>query len=76
MVKICLFLTLCSSLPAFIKYLYLPTNKNFKLTQFIISMSFFLFSYHVHEKSILFPFAYLTLNFKLFDYLDSLEFII
>ncbi|ELR22906.1 glucosyltransferase [Acanthamoeba castellanii str. Neff] len=37
-----------------------PTPRNFLLSLFITSLSFFLFSYHVHEKSILIPLLPLT----------------
>ncbi|XP_003381851.1 dolichyl pyrophosphate Man9GlcNAc2 alpha-1,3-glucosyltransferase [Trichinella spiralis] len=50
--------TLISILPGCITLLTNPTTENFNRCSFISSLSFFLFSYHVHEKSILIPAVY------------------
>ncbi|KRX18876.1 Dolichyl pyrophosphate Man9GlcNAc2 alpha-1,3-glucosyltransferase [Trichinella nelsoni] len=50
--------TLISILPGCITLLTNPTAENFNRCSFISSLSFFLFSYHVHEKSILIPAVY------------------
>jgi alpha-1,3-glucosyltransferase len=47
--------TLLSCVPSCIHVLMKPTKTNFKLSLIISSLSFFLFSYQVHEKSILLP---------------------
>jgi len=57
-------LTLIASLPAVFCLIKKPENDKFKLSLFVISMSFFFFSYHVHEKTILFPLAMLCINMK------------
>ena len=43
-----------------------PKLKYFKLALFNISMSFFFFSYHVHEKTILIPLGVLILSIRYF----------
>lgn len=48
-------LTTLSFLPAGLVVHRYPTTKNFLLYCIITSLSFFLFSFHVHEKTILFP---------------------
>ncbi|CAG0918164.1 unnamed protein product [Notodromas monacha] len=53
MVPLCLVTTLAVALPSCVHLFVKPVFRNFKLTLFIVSLSFFLFSYHVHEKSIL-----------------------
>jgi alpha-1,3-glucosyltransferase len=55
MVKACMGTTLAASLPSCVHLLSKPTFRNFKLSLFIVSLAFFLFSFHVHEKSILLP---------------------
>ncbi|XP_059477309.1 probable dolichyl pyrophosphate Man9GlcNAc2 alpha-1,3-glucosyltransferase isoform X1 [Neocloeon triangulifer] len=52
---LCLVTTLVSVLPSNLKLLRKPNTKNLVLSLFISSLGFFLFSYHVHEKSILLP---------------------
>jgi len=48
-------LTLLSCLPSCLYLFYQPTIKNLKFSLLNASLSFFLFSYHVHEKTILIP---------------------
>ncbi|CAB3364114.1 Hypothetical predicted protein [Cloeon dipterum] len=52
---LCLVTTLGVVLPSNLLLLRQPNNKNLLLSLFISSLGFFLFSYHVHEKSILLP---------------------
>jgi len=49
----CLGSTLLLSLPSNLHLLFNPTSRNFMLSQVITSLTFFLFSFHVHEKTIL-----------------------
>ncbi|KRY51375.1 Dolichyl pyrophosphate Man9GlcNAc2 alpha-1,3-glucosyltransferase [Trichinella britovi] len=56
--------TLISILPGCITLLTNPTAENFNRCSFISSLSFFLFSYHVHEKSILIPAVSALLTLK------------
>ena len=59
-------LTLLSSLFAVVSILihYKSSKKITNLAFFIVSLSFFLFSFHVHEKTILVPFLAFLLNYK------------
>ncbi|XP_067935151.1 dolichyl pyrophosphate Man9GlcNAc2 alpha-1,3-glucosyltransferase-like [Watersipora subatra] len=52
-VSLCAMTTLLSITPASVKLFMQPTARNFKYTLVISSLAFFLFSYQVHEKSIL-----------------------
>ena len=52
---ICGFLCFCFSWPAMMAMVVKPTKKIILIGFATISMTFFLFSYHVHEKSILLP---------------------
>ena len=61
-----IFLTLATSVPSLIMTVILPSKKMFKFCLFNISMSFFFFSYHVHEKTILLPLLFLILNLENF----------
>lgn len=54
---LCTLLCILLSLPSMLTLLLKPTKKTLLLAFPCISMTFFLFSYHVHEKSILFPLA-------------------
>jgi alpha-1,3-glucosyltransferase len=69
-------LTLIFSLPSIFVILNRPKYKYMKLCMFNISMSFFFFSYHVHEKTILIPLVPLLLCIKNFNwyYLDFVNF--
>ncbi|VDL98479.1 unnamed protein product [Schistocephalus solidus] len=49
----CTFLTLFASLPACANLLWRPTKPRLAYAQVVVSLAFFLFSYQVHEKSIL-----------------------
>lgn len=49
----CLFLTAISLLPSVVNLFRRPTYNNFILSSIICSLSFYLFSFQVHEKSIL-----------------------
>ena len=51
----CVISTVISSLSSLIHLLLHPTVKAFKFSLLNVSLTFFLFSYHVHEKSILIP---------------------
>jgi alpha-1,3-glucosyltransferase len=59
-------LTLLSSSPSIYAIIvYRKSSKKITLMSFfIVSMSFFLYSFHVHEKTILVPFLAFLLNFK------------
>ncbi|KAH9286857.1 Dolichyl pyrophosphate Man9GlcNAc2 alpha-1,3-glucosyltransferase [Echinococcus granulosus] len=50
---ICCLVTLLTSLPACLSLFRRPSISRFILTEAIVSLSFFLFSYQVHEKSVL-----------------------
>jgi len=73
--KLCLGTTFTLSLPSNIHLLFSPSHKNFLLTLVNTSLVFFLFSFQVHEKSILLaaiPVALLTFS----DLDDSLSTVI
>jgi len=53
----CTLLTLISSILPFKILLKFPKAKYAKFAIFNIAMSFFFFSYHVHEKTIILPLA-------------------
>ncbi|XP_048758036.2 dolichyl pyrophosphate Man9GlcNAc2 alpha-1,3-glucosyltransferase-like isoform X2 [Ostrea edulis] len=55
LVLICLLTTLVLLLPSSVHLLCVPTIRNFRLALVNSSLVFFLFSFHVHEKSILLP---------------------
>lgn len=52
---ICFFLSTLLSLPSVIAMIFKPTKKILTIGFYTIAMTFFMFSYHVHEKSILLP---------------------
>jgi len=58
--------TLAASLPSAILLFKMPKLKYFKVALFNISMAFFFFSYHVHEKTILLPLMMFILNPRYF----------
>lgn len=60
------------SLPSVIATIMLANQKTFKLCLFNVSMCFFFFSFHVHEKTILIPLLALGLSIRYFGeyYLD------
>ncbi|XP_048505922.1 probable dolichyl pyrophosphate Man9GlcNAc2 alpha-1,3-glucosyltransferase [Athalia rosae] len=51
--KICLVTTLVALIPTNVHLFFRPTNRKFILSLINTSLAFFLFSFHVHEKSIL-----------------------
>lgn len=51
--QICFCITLISVLPSILNLIVNPSEEKFRLSLIICSLCFFLFSYHVHEKSIL-----------------------
>ncbi|GMT16761.1 hypothetical protein PFISCL1PPCAC_8058 [Pristionchus fissidentatus] len=53
MMKFSMTIVLFSSLPSLLILFLAPTSRFLRLTLFIVSLNFFLFSYQVHEKSIL-----------------------
>lgn len=53
--RLCAICTIGVSIPSCLHLLLKPTFRNFKLSLFNVSLVFFLFSYHVHEKTILIP---------------------
>lgn len=59
--KLCTASTLIAFIPSCIITLTNPTKKNFILSTILSSFSFFFFSYHTHEKSILLPMTVLSL---------------
>lgn len=59
--KLCTTATLLAFIPSCLITLVKPTKKNFILCLSISSFSFFFFSYHTHEKSILLPISVLSL---------------
>eukprot|EP01126_Amoeba_proteus_P037953 TRINITY_DN3936_c0_g1_i10.p1 TRINITY_DN3936_c0_g1~~TRINITY_DN3936_c0_g1_i10.p1 ORF type:complete len:372 (+),score=30.24 TRINITY_DN3936_c0_g1_i10:189-1304(+) len=61
LVKLCASTTLLMMMPSCLFLFRWPTYKNFLITCSCCSLSFFLFSFHVHEKSILFPLLPITL---------------
>lgn len=52
---ICFFISTLFSIPSILGMILHSSKKTLTLGFFSISMTFFLFSYHVHEKSILLP---------------------
>jgi len=74
------FLTLVPSLISCIAIFYTKDNKkiikNTNLAFFIVSMSFFFFSFHVHKKTILVPFlAYLINYYEFPEFLFNFSFV-
>ena len=63
LVLITTIVTLIASAPACVNLYTRPTPRNFILAQFAVSMSFLLFSFHVHEKQILCPLIFFGLAF-------------
>ena len=61
-----LIVTLGFSIPSAVALAKNPTIKFFKIVLFNIAMSFFFFSYHVHEKTILIPLLPLLINIRFF----------
>lgn len=59
-------LTLAAALPSAVTLLRLPRAKYFLVALFNVSLAFFFFSYHVHEKTILIPLLPLILNIRYF----------
>lgn len=55
MLSVCMFSTLCGFLPSVLITIFKPTPRAFLLCLANSALSFFLFSYQVHEKSILLP---------------------
>jgi alpha-1,3-glucosyltransferase len=55
MALLCSVMTLLSVLPSCVDLLKRPGQRRFELSLLNCSLGFFLFSFHVHEKSILFP---------------------
>uniref|UniRef100_A0AC34F1T3 Alpha-1,3-glucosyltransferase n=1 Tax=Panagrolaimus sp. ES5 TaxID=591445 RepID=A0AC34F1T3_9BILA len=53
LIQISLLFVLASALPSLYVLFKKPNDKNFRLSLTITSLSFFMFSYHVHEKTIL-----------------------
>eukprot|EP00828_Plagiopyla_frontata_P043608 TRINITY_DN6866_c0_g1_i3.p1 TRINITY_DN6866_c0_g1~~TRINITY_DN6866_c0_g1_i3.p1 ORF type:complete len:352 (-),score=20.89 TRINITY_DN6866_c0_g1_i3:14-1069(-) len=60
------FFTLISCLPSMILTILKPKKWVFTLSLFNISLAFFFFSYHVHEKTILVPLLPMMLNISIF----------
>ena len=58
-----LILTVAASLPSCVALLRQPNNRNFILSLFSVSLAFYLFSFHVHEKQILCPTLFFGLAF-------------
>ena len=61
-------LTLAFSLPSALVLFMQPSRKNFKTCLFLVSMTFFFYSFHVHEKTILLPLMPLLINFSIMKY--------
>jgi alpha-1,3-glucosyltransferase len=61
---ICIILTLGSSIVALVPLFMNPTKSVFKLSLFTVSLAFYFFAFHVHEKTIIFPLAMCVLNIK------------
>lgn len=55
LVKACIGLTLVTITPSMVSQIMRPSRRGFLLAMAVSSLSFFMFSYHVHEKSILLP---------------------
>ncbi|KAK2165289.1 hypothetical protein LSH36_52g03009 [Paralvinella palmiformis] len=55
LVKLCLFTTSIALLPSSLHLLFKPTKRNLSISLVNVSLVFFLFSFQVHEKSILIP---------------------
>lgn len=53
--------TITACLPSVYYLMRTPNNKQFLLALFNVSMAFFLFSFHVHEKQILLPLLFFGL---------------
>jgi alpha-1,3-glucosyltransferase len=60
LLKVCSGITLLASLPSCIHLMMQPTPRNFLLSLASTSLAFFMFSFHVHEKSILLPLLPIT----------------
>jgi alpha-1,3-glucosyltransferase len=61
-IKMATALTLLGCLPSLF-YLYRsPTHRNFLMALFNVSLSFFVFSFHVHEKQIILPLLFFSIS--------------
>lgn len=54
-IRIAALATILACTPSLLYLISTPNNKQFLLSLFSVSMSFFMFSFHVHEKQILLP---------------------
>ena len=63
---ICFLLSTVLSLPSVLSMIFKTTKKNLTIGFYTVGMTFFMFSFHVHEKSILLP---LLLSPLLINYL-------
>lgn len=64
LLKISLLATILSNLPTGIHLLWKPTTRNFKYSLVNSSLAFFLFSFQVHEKTILIPMLPILMLYK------------
>lgn len=75
LVVFCALLSLIGSIPSIITGILVPQRQKITLLVFLnISLSFFLFSYHVHEKTILVPLLFVGLTLHMFGKL-GLDFV-
>jgi alpha-1,3-glucosyltransferase len=65
-------MTLLASLPSCIILFKHPSGRNFVFSQISVSLAFFLFSFHVHEKQIILPLLFLGLLFEDFKHYFSM----
>lgn len=71
--KVCTVGTLLSFMPSCLVTFRRPTKKNFILSLIISSFSFFFFSFHTHEKTILIPMLVLSLLILEHPYIVTLS---
>ena len=67
LVVLCALLSLIGSIPSIIVGIFFPYKQKLTLLVFLnISLSFFLFSYHVHEKTCLVPLLFVGMSLHMF----------
>lgn len=71
-IKIATVATISACLPSILYLIRSPNNKQFLFALYNVSMAFFMFSFHVHEKQILLPLLFFGLLVQDFRYFFSL----
>lgn len=64
--------TISACLPSLVYLMKTPNNKQFLLALYNVSMAFFMFSFHVHEKQVLLPLLFYGLMIHDFRHFFSI----